>query len=65
MSQEKPLSDCPRCQGSGMRDVWVIDGWSVSDCWCLYRKLAEEQTPLGKEFAEILHENLWNMYVRS
>lgn len=27
--------------------------------------LASKQEPLGKEFSEVLYENLWDLYVRS
>jgi hypothetical protein len=30
-----------------------------------YCALASRQEPLGKEFERILHNNLWNLYVRS
>lgn len=34
---EKPGNpDCDCCHGTGVRDVWVIDGWSFTDCLCKY-----------------------------
>lgn len=27
-------ADCKACGGTGIRDIWVIDGWSVTDCLC-------------------------------
>lgn len=30
-----------------------------------YSKLLADQEPLGKEFERVLHENLWDLYVRS
>jgi hypothetical protein len=30
-----------------------------------YAKLLANQEPLGKEFERVLHENLWDLYVRS
>ncbi len=30
-----------------------------------YSTLLANQEPLGKEFERVLHENLWNLYVRS
>ena len=26
------------------------------------KELAEQQEPLGQDFAEVLHENLWELY---
>lgn len=33
-NQERGRPDCACCHGSGIRDVWVIDGWSFTDCLC-------------------------------
>lgn len=26
--------NCKGCGGTGIRDIWVIDGWSATDCLC-------------------------------
>ncbi len=30
----KAHPNCKACNGSGIRDIWVIDGWSATDCLC-------------------------------
>lgn len=35
--KEPPAApDCKCCRGTGIRDVWVVDGWSFTDCLCKY-----------------------------
>lgn len=49
---KKADQNCTACNGSGIRDIWVVDGWSATDCLCEDGWTFDETTGTWKEPAE-------------